>query len=43
MSGPLSFASAAAWLDGLQLFKIKLGLDTTRELLADLGDRKSVV
>lgn len=37
MSGPLSFASAAAWLDGLQLFKIKLGLDTTRELLADLG------
>ena len=37
MSGALSFAQAAAWLDGLQLFKIKLGLDTTRELLADLG------
>lgn len=37
MSGPLSFAQAAAWLDGLQQFTIKLGLDTTRALLADLG------
>ena len=37
MSGSLSFAQAAAWLDGLQQFTIKLGLDTTRALLADLG------
>lgn len=38
MSPALSFAEAAAWLDGLQQFKIKLGLDTTRELLVDLGN-----
>ncbi|MBP8815798.1 MAG: bifunctional folylpolyglutamate synthase/dihydrofolate synthase, partial [Desulfobulbus sp.] len=37
MSGSLSFTQAAAWLDGLQQFTIKLGLDTTRSLLADLG------
>ena len=28
---------ATAWLDQLQFFTIKLGLDTTRALLAELG------
>ena len=34
----MNFRQATAYLDQLQLFKIKLGLETTAELLADLGD-----
>ncbi|MBM9537808.1 bifunctional folylpolyglutamate synthase/dihydrofolate synthase [Desulfobulbus alkaliphilus] len=34
----MNYQQATAYLDRLQLFKIKLGLETTAELLADLGD-----
>ena len=34
----MEYRQATEWLDQLQFFKIKLGLDTTRELLAELGN-----
>lgn len=34
----MDYQQATAWLDQLQFFKIKLGLDTTRALLAELGN-----
>jgi len=34
----MNYQQATAYLDQLQLFKIKLGLETTTELLAELGD-----
>jgi dihydrofolate synthase / folylpolyglutamate synthase len=33
----MNYQQAAAWLDRLQLFTIKLGLETTKTLLAELG------
>lgn len=34
----MNYQQACAWLDAHQFFKIKLGLETTRALLADLGN-----
>ena len=34
----MDYQQATAWLDQLQFFKIKLGLDTTSALLAELGN-----
>jgi len=34
----MNIQEAESWLDQLQFFKIKLGLDTTRALLAELGN-----
>jgi dihydrofolate synthase / folylpolyglutamate synthase len=34
----MNYRQANDWLDHLQLFKIKLGLDTTRSLLGELGN-----
>ncbi len=34
----MNYQEAEAYLDQLQFFKIKLGLETTRELLAELGN-----
>ena len=34
----MNFAEACAWLDAHQFFKIKLGLETTSALLAELGN-----
>jgi dihydrofolate synthase/folylpolyglutamate synthase len=35
---PMNYPQAVAWLDHQQMFKIKLGLASTRELLAELGN-----
>jgi dihydrofolate synthase / folylpolyglutamate synthase len=37
-SSTVNYTQATTYLDQLQLFKIKLGLETTAELLAELGD-----
>ncbi|NCC94982.1 MAG: bifunctional folylpolyglutamate synthase/dihydrofolate synthase, partial [Opitutae bacterium] len=34
----MTYQEACAWLDQHQFFKIKLGLETTRELLRELGN-----
>jgi dihydrofolate synthase/folylpolyglutamate synthase len=39
----MNYREAVNWLDQLQLFTIKLGLDTTRTLLAELGNPQEKV